>query len=406
MAVSAISWNSWPVATLKADRARRIALAAQGFCDAKPKGPVTVRQLRRVMDRMTILQLDSVNVLCRSHYLPVFARLGPYDRDKLNQYLYRSGEHFEYVSHEASITAQDHRPLLGHRMQYSRWKRAEKMATEVPEYPQAVLEEVAEHGPLSVKQLSDPGERTGPWWGMPKGKIALEWLYYTGRLAISERDHQFVTHYDLPERVLRPDVVAQPSVEEHEAKRQLALLGVRSHGIGTAADIADYFRLKTVETRNALDDAVAAGELERVDVQGWDQPAYLDPAARQPRSVSGRALLSPFDPVVWFRPRAERMFNFHYRIEIYVPESKRVFGYYVLPFLLDGELVGRVDLKADRQAGILRVRGSYHEEGVAPSRVAPELHGALNEMASWLDLDSVQVESEGNLAAGLKPLCG
>jgi uncharacterized protein YcaQ len=389
------------MARLGSARARRIALAAQGFCDRRPSGRPDVRHLRRVMDRMAVLQLDSVNALCRSHYLPVLARLGPYDRAKLDDYLYRSGEHFEYFSHEASLTAQDNQPYLRFRHRSVRWKGYARLERENPGYVQAVYDEVAADGPLSVRGLEDPGKRSGPWWGIPKGKAALEALYFTGRINISDRDLRFVSHYDLPHNVLRPDVLAHPDIDEPEAKKHLLELGARAHGIATGSDIADYFRLKVTEARPLLDRLVAEGRLEKVEVEGWSEPAYLHVEAAKPRSVSTRALLSPFDPVVWFRPRAERLFGFEYRIEIYVPEPKRVYGYYVLPFLLDDELVARVDLKADRQDGVLRVRGSYLEPDARADRVAPELAAALEEMAQWLGLDGVMAEPKGDLAPAL-----
>lgn len=378
-----------------------MALAAQGFCDPRPSGPVTARHHRRVLERMGALQLDSVNVVCRSHYLPVLARLGPYDRDGLDRFLYRSGHAFEYVSHEASITAQSLHPLLRWRMTRHRWRVHQAADDEITPYLQAVLDEVAASGPLTVKDLADPGARTGPWWGRSKGKVALERLYVSGRLAIAGRTPQFVTRYDLPERVIRPEVLAAPAVEEREAQRALLLLGARSHGIGTAADLADYFRLPMPVARPLLAELAAAGELEALEVAGWSEPAYVHPEVRRPRAVTGRALLSPFDPVVWFRPRAERLFGFRYRIEIYVPDHQRVHGYYVLPFLLDGELVARVDLKADRATGTLRVRGAYAEDGTDHPRVAAELAGALAELATWLALGSVTVEPRGDLAPTL-----
>jgi uncharacterized protein YcaQ len=392
------------VAEISLARARRIALAAQGFNDPKPTGTVGVRQFRRAMDRMTILQLDSVNVVCRSHYLPILARLGPYDRDKLNRYLYHSGEHFEYLSHEASFTSQQHQPLLRHRARQTRpWvQRVEK---DLAGYIEAVMEEVCERGPVSVKTLSDPGGRTGPWWGQSKGKLALECLYVTGRLAIKERTAMFVTVYDRPERVIEPAVLATPEPEPSEAQKNLLLMGARSHGIGTATDIADYFRLKMPVARPLLAELVEAGRLEQVTVEGWKEPAYLHPEAKRPRSINTAALLTPFDPIVWFRPRALRLFGFHYRIEIYVPEAKRVHGYYVLPFLLDEELVGRVDLKADRKTGVLRVRGSYAEPGVDTTRVAVEMSESLREMARWLGLDEVEVARRGDLAGKLRSAC-
>jgi uncharacterized protein YcaQ len=386
--------------TIKLAQARRIALAAQGFNDPKPTGRPTVRHLKRVMDRMSVLQLDSVNVLCRSHYLPVLARLGPYDRDKLDDFLYRSGRHYEYLTHVASITAQETEPLMRHRKR-EKGQRVEAFEKRSGSYVQAVLDEVAERGPLSIKELSDPGGRTGPWWGHSKGKQALESLYVTGRLAIKERTPTFTTVYDLPERVFRPEILAAPEPDIDDVHKQLLMLGAGSHGIGTAADIADYFRQRMPVIRPLLAELVADGRLEQVAVEGWDEPAYLHPEAKRPRSVPGRALLTPFDPMVWFRPRAERLFGFEYRIEIYVPEPKRVYGYYVLPFLLDEQLVARVDLKTDRKAGVLRVRGAYAEDGVDRVRVASELAESLQELAGWLDAEDVAVEPRGDLA---KPL--
>ncbi|MEL7156196.1 MAG: crosslink repair DNA glycosylase YcaQ family protein, partial [Actinomycetota bacterium] len=381
----------------------RMALAAQGFTDSRPGGAPTVRHFRRVMDRMTVLQLDSVNVVCRSHYLPMLARLGPYDRDKLDRFLYRSGENWEYLTHEASITSQDTYPYLRWRMKASRWKRGVQLERRVPDYIAAVLDEVAEHGPLSVKDLRDPGKRTGPWWGQSKGKVALEWLYVSGRLAIAERDRMFITRYDLPERVIRPEHLAADPVEEGEAQRHLLLLAARSLGVATMTDLADYVRLTNPQARPLVAELVADGRLEPVAVEGWDERGLVHPEAKRPRAVPGRALLSPFDPVVWCRPRALRLFDFHYRIEIYVPEPKRVHGYYVLPFLLNGELVARVDLKADRAERVLRVRGAYAEDdrGADPDEVTTSLMDALTEMAHWLDLDGVEVDPKGDLAPAL-----
>jgi len=387
---------------LRLDQARRIALAAQGFADPRPRAAPTVRQLRRVMNRMSALQLDSVNVLCRSHYLPVLARLGPYDRGKLDRYLYHSGEHFELYSHEAAVISQDLQPVMRYRSRARRWTHGPELEQKMPDYVQSVLAEVADRGPLSVKDLGDPGERTGPWWGQSKGKVTLDWLYHSGRLAIRERTPMFVTVYDLPENVIRPDVLARPEIDERESKKRQLALGARSHGIATDKCLADYFRLKVTEARPLLAELVAEGVLERVSVDGWSDGLYLHAEANRPRKIAARALLSPFDPVVWFRPRAQQLFDFEYRIEIYTPELKRVYGYYVLPFLLDEALVGRIDLKADRKAGLLLVRAAYLEAGITGrserDRVAMELQAALVEMAQWLDLDGVKVEDKGDLA--------
>ncbi len=395
--------------SVSVDAARRIALAAQGFNDSRPASP-GVRHFRRAMDRMSVLQLDSVNVLARSHYLPMMARLGPYDRARLDKYLYHSGEHFEYLAHVASISSQENHVLLRHRMRANQANRAAKIEQSLSGYVDAVLNEVKDRGPLSVKDLADPGERTGPWWGHSRGKVALECLYISGRLAIRERTKMFVTVYDLPERVLETDALSAPEMDDVDAKKQLLLKGAKAHGIGTAADIVDYFRLNGPQSRPLLAELVASGQLLEVNVEGWKEKALLHPEAKRPRSITGRALLSPFDPVVWFRPRAERLFNFQYRIEIYVPEAKRRYGYYVLPFMLDGELVGRVDLKADRKAGLLLARGSYLEPDVVTSidkaRVASELAVELAQMAEWLGLEGVKVAEKGNLAGLLAAAVG
>lgn len=347
---------------------------------------------------MTVLQLDSVNVLCRSHFLPMFARLGSYDQDKLDAWIWRSGENHEYIGHEASITQMELQPLLRHRMAERRWKEGERLQREQPEYVADVLNQIRERGSLSVSDLHDPGERSGPWWGMPKGKICLESSYWKGTLSISERTKTFLTHYDLPERVVPSEILDLPNPSVDEARKALLMLGARSHGIGTDRDLADYFRLKMPVARPLIAELVEEGLLEPVSVEGWDEVAYLHPDAKTPRAVNARALLSPFDPVVWFRPRAARLFDFEYRIEIYVPEPKRIYGYYVLPFLLGDQIVGRVDLKADRKKGLLLARGVFGEEGIDPDVVAPALARTLEEMAEWLGLDGVLVSRRGNLA--------
>ncbi len=350
---------------------------------------------------MTILQLDSVNVLCRSHFLPVFARLGAYDRDKLDHWIWQSGENHEFLSHEASITSMDLYPLIRHRMDIGRWKGGTKFKTENPDYLEAIRAEIDEHGPRSVKDLPDAGGRSGPWWGWSQGKVGLEVMYRNGDLSIAERTKTFLTRYDLPERVVPNELLEAELVDPQAAWRQMLLLGARSHGIGTDKDLADYFRLKVTDCRPLLADLVDAGELLQVEVDGWSDPAYLHPEAKRPRSVNARALLSPFDPVVWFRPRAERLFDFHYRIEIYVPEKKRVHGYYVLPFLLGDQIVGRVDVKADRKAGQLLAKAAFTEPGHDKTIVAAALGETLHEMAAWLELDGVKVGRRGDLASEL-----
>jgi len=389
-----------PTKTLSLAQARRIALAAQGFNDRRPSGRVDARHFRRALKRMTILQLDSVNALCRSHFLPMLARLGPYDRERLDDWIWRSRENVEFLSHEASITSMELLPLLRHRRRS--WKGYTRFEEEEPDYLQAVLAEVTERGPLSVSDLSEGGDRSGPWWGHSKGKRALEVLYTSGRLAIHERTQSFLTRYDLPERVLPEDLRSAPPLAAPRAHKDMLLLGARSHGVGTAKDIADYFRLKTSVARPLVRELVEEGALAEVRVEGWKDLAYFHPDSVQPRRVSARTFLSPFDPVVWFRPRAERLFDFHYRIEIYVPEAKRVHGYYVLPFLLGDELVGRADLKADRKTGRLVVQASFLEPGQDPERVASAMTESLREMAGFLGLDTVDARPKGDLNAALR----
>ena len=350
-----------------------------------------------------LIQLDSVNVLARSHYLPILARLGGYERDKLDQWLYRSGEMFEYWGHGASVLPVGLYPLLRYRMRaWEPGPRTRRVMEEHPGYIESVLVEVARRGPLSVTDLQEPGRRSGPWWGLSKGKTALGWLFAQGRLAIRERLPSFVVVYDLPERVLPEEVLAADEVPRDEATRRLLLLAARSCGVGTAADLADYYRIPPSYARPRLQELVEAGRLRVVEVEGWNGAAYLHPQTTIPRRVRGRALLSPFDSLIWYRERTERLFGFHYRIEIYVPAERRRHGYYVLPFLLDDHLVARVDLKAERRQGVLRVRGAYLEDGRERPRVARELAAELRTMASWLGLEAVAVERQGDLA----PLLG
>ncbi|MDP3984030.1 MAG: crosslink repair DNA glycosylase YcaQ family protein [Acidimicrobiia bacterium] len=387
---------------LTISQARRVALAAQGFADPRPSGRVDMRHLRRVVDRVGVVQLDSVNVVARAHYLPFFARLGNYPMTMADRLAWEAGEMVEYWAHEAALIPVHRWPLFRHRMERNwHWPSMDRWIAENPGVIDQVLAEVRNRGPLRPADLEHHDNASkGPWWDWSDAKLALEALFFTGRLTIPHRVN-FVRVYDLPERVLPPEVV-NTRVGDHEARRELLRLAVRHHGIGTVHDLADYYRFKTQASAPILADLARSGEIEEVEVPGWKGPVYLNPEAPIPRAIRGVALLCPFDPVVWFRPRAERLFDFHYRIEIYTPPAKRVYGYYVFPILLDGELVGRVDLKADRQSGVLRVRGSYVEDGQDPLRVAPPLAGELETMATWLGLGEVTVEPRGNLAAELR----
>ena len=379
-----------------------MALAAQGFAERRPTGRVDVRHLRRVLQRIKLLQLDSVNVVVRSHFMPFFSRLGPYPQELLHDMAFRRRELFEYWGHEASLLPVEHQPLFRHRMAEAKPRyRSATLFREHPEYAARVLEEVRANGPLTVADLEEPGERTGPWWGYGPGKVALEWHFRTGDLTTHER-RGFTRVYDLMERVLPGHILEQPEPPAAEAHRRLLLLAAEAHGVGTAKDLADYYRIKVPQARPRLEELADAGQLERVGIEGWRQPAFKHPDAKLPRKIEGRALLTPFDPVVWLRDRASRLFGFDYTIEIYVPEQKRRYGYYVMPFLLDGELVARVDLKADRQASVLRAQASHLEDGADATRVAAELAGELRTMASWLGLDRVEARRRGSLAGELR----
>ncbi len=390
--------------SLSLAQARRVALAAQGFTDPRPQGRVDRRHLRRVFDRVGLIQIDSVNVLVRSQELPLFARLGPHPRDLLPKAA-AAGELFEYWGHEASHIPAAQHPLFRWKMARAAehtWRGVARMSTERPGYVEAVYEMVAERGPVVAGELSERTAPKGAWWDWDHAKLALEWLFYTGRITARRRVNDFARLYDLPERMLPAAVLAAPTPSEPDARKALLLLAARSQGVGTLRDLAEYHRQHVPRCRPLVAELVEAGELLPAQVEGWKEPAYVHPEAALPRRVRARALLSPFDSVIWERPRVERLFGFHYRIEIYTPAPKRRFGYYVLPFLLGDELVGRVDLKAERALSTLLVRGAYTEPGVPEGPVAEALAGELGLMAGWLGLEQVVVEGRGELAPALK----
>jgi len=394
--------------SLTQDQARRFALAAQGFMRPRPAGRVDVRHFRRVLDTIGLLQLDSVNVLVRAHYLPMFSRLGPYDRAALDRWTAGSGELFEYWGHVASLLPTSLYPLFRWRMDQfaaESWRSVRRIMEERPAYIDDVLAQVTERGPIAVGNLDDPGQRGTGMWGWQPGKHALEWLFATGQIS-SYRTTNFTRLYDLPERVIPNQALRADPEERVEAFRLLLLDAGRHLGVATAADLGDYHRLHMPTARKVIADLAIAGDLQEVSVDGWDKPAFLHPEAVLPRRDGATALLSPFDSLIFNRDRAERLFDFHYRIEIYVPKPQREFGYYVLPFLLDGLLVARVDLKADRQSGALLVQSSYLEPGEDPGRVAPALAEELRRLGGWLDLSDVVVKRKGNLAARLAPAIG
>ncbi len=382
-------------------QARRIALAAQGFNDPRPTGRVDRRHLRRVLDRVGLIQIDSVNVLVRSQELPLFARLGPHPRTLIDDAT-RGGELFEYWVHEASLVPTDQYYLHRWRMREPYpWPSFRRRVEAQRDYTERVYDRVVADGPLVARDLEARVEKKGTWWDYDDGKTALEALFYVGRVAARRRPHDFARVYDLPERIIPAAALARPALPEHEARKELLVMAAKYHGVGTLQDLADYHRLTPTACKQPVTELVEEGRLVPVTVREWDRPAYLHPEARVPRRIRARALLSPFDPVVWNRDRALRMFGFHYRIEIYTPAAKRRHGYYVLPFLLGDALVGRVDLKADRPNRALLVQSAWMESGVNEDDVAAELMEELHLMASWLELDRVEVTGRGDLGPSL-----
>jgi uncharacterized protein len=390
---------------LPAALARRIALAAQGFAEPRPSTSVGTRQLRRLTERLAVIQIDSVNVLSRSHYLPAFSRLGNYPRAAMDDLTARRHAVFEYWAHEASFLPVRLQPHLRWRMadaEQHAWGNMVRLQRERPGFVAEVLERVRSEGPLKASDLLDgPRERSGEMWDWHAGKVALEWLFFTGQVTATHRTTSFEKVYDLTERVLPAAVLQTPTPEPADAVRELVRTAARALGVATERDLRDYFRLKPAAARTAIEELADAGELLPVDVAGWGVPAWSDPAARRPRWIRARALLSPFDSLVWERPRVERIFGFRYRLEIYTPAVKRVHGYYVLPFLLGDQLVARADLKADRRAGVLRVQSVHGEEGIQRALVADALADELRLMADWLELDDVVVSGAGDLAPDL-----
>jgi uncharacterized protein YcaQ len=391
---------------VSAASARRIALAAQGFGTPRPAA-VGTRQLNGLMQRLGILQIDSVNVFERSHYLPVVARLGPYDKALLDRLTLRpKAPYLEYWAHVATFIPRDDWGLWKWRMARMRDKYT-KPGSWVDTHPkmmQFVLDELRTNGPMAASEIEhDENVRRGPWWGLSDIKEALEFLFVFGDVVTAGRKG-FERVYALPEQIL-PPALLDAEVPVDDAHRELVRRAIHAHGIGTAKDIADYYRLYVATATRFLNELAEAGEVQRVTVEGWKAPAYLATGARIPRRIETAALLSPFDPVVWERERTERMFGFRYRIEIYTPAPKRVYGYYTLPALVDDQLVGRIDLKSDRQAGVLRVQSAWRETD-APRGVEERLVPALREIAAWQGLGDIHVVDRGDLARDLGAALG
>ena len=398
-----------PLLRLNNDQARRVALRAQGFGRPRPSGRVTMRQIGGLLDRVGLIQIDSVNVLARAHLLPPFSRLGPYDPAIIGRASGRAPRRLvEYWAHEASLIPPETHPLLRWRMarvDRDAWTTVRAAASE-PRLLEAILDEVGREGPQTAAEVGrrlDPGHLPGKkeWgWNWPPVKSGLEYLFFAGKLTAAGRTAQFERRYDLPERVLPAAVLDTPTPEPERAFAGLIEIAARAHGVGTAACLRDYFRLPARESDAAIAGLVAAGRLIPAEVEGFPAPAYMHHEASRPRRIEARALLAPFDPLVFERARLERLFGFRYRIEIYVPRQRRRFGYYVLPFLLNERLVARVDLKADRAGSALLVRSAWAEDG-APPETAAQLAAELESMAGWLGLDRVVVERRGDLAPEL-----
>ena len=388
--------------------ARRIALAAQGFARTRPAAAVSTGRMLGVTRCLGLHQIDSVNVLARAHYLPLFSRLGAYDRGLLDAAAWGPKKRlFEYWAHEASLLPVEMQPLLRWRMERAdrgegMWQRMRAYAGERRGEAMAVLERIRSGGAVAASDLREDNAGKG-WWQWSDAKTALEWLFWAGHVTAATRRTSFERVYDLPERVIPADILAIPTPAREEAQRRLLEISARAMGIATAADLRDYFRLKP-EATPRIAELVEEGVLAEVRVEGWRQPAYLQRNAALPRRrLDPAALLVPFDPLIWERSRTERLFGLRYRIEIYTPAEKRVHGYYVLPFLCGETIAARVDLKADRAAGLLRVQGAFLEPG-APADAPERLAAELKLMAEWLGLGGVTVAEKGDLAPALRTL--
>lgn len=401
-----------PVSLSRAE-ARRVALAAQGFAERRPTGRVDRRHLRKVMRRLELLQLDSVPVVIRTQYLPLFSRLGPYRAELLDAVAYpRPGadhEWFEAWSHEASLLPVEMEPWLRWSKRAARegrtWRPLQRIAKEAPDYVDRVLAEVEARGPIAPGELEDPRPGSGEWWGSRSaGAWALDWLFRIGAVGVRRRPG-FAKEYDLLERIVPDEVRSRPTPGYDESLDELLARAARAQGVASADCLVDYFRLPKRDAKARLPKLVEAGRLVPCRVEGWSRPAYLAPDARIPRSLDARALLSPFDPVVWCRPRIEALFDFEYRIEIYTPADKRRWGYYVLPFLMGDRLAARFDLKTDRARGVLEVRAAHLEPGESKAEVADAAARELAALARLVGVDRIRVGRRGNLAASLSRAC-
>jgi uncharacterized protein len=393
--------------TLSASQARRIALAAQGLADPKPQKPVGPAAFHKLARRLGAIQIDSVNVFVRTHYMPTFARLGPYPMSVLDKAAWgRRPSLFEYWGHVASFMPVEWQPLFRWRMAEGRDPHGRRksglteFARERQAYIDEVLAEIARRGPVTGGDFAPEGPRKSGWWEWSDGKIALEWLFRAGLITTRTR-RGFERVYDLTERVIPPAIMALPTPSAADAKRELVLISARAMGVATIADLADYFRLLQADVRASVATLIEAGAIEEVRVQGWREKAYVAVGAKLPRRATGAALLSPFDNMVWRRERTERMFDAHYRIGLYTPADQRVHGYYVLLFLLGERIAARVDLKADRKAGQLLVQAAHLEPGADEAEAAAALATELRSAATWQGLADLVVAKKGGLSTAL-----
>lgn len=393
--------------SLSVSQARRIALAAQGFLDPRPGGATDMRHLRRVLRRLHLIQMDSVNVLQRAHFMPLYSRLGPYPTELLERAAYRKPrELFEFWGHEASLITTDLQPLFRWRMARAEdfaWGSMVRVVREQPDLVRWVLEEVRGRGPITAAEIEHDAPRSKDHWGWNWSvvKQALEWLFFTGQVTAAERSSSFARRYDLPERVLPSAVLNAPTPAYPDAIRALVELSARALGVAAEPELRDYFRLPVEGFKQAVSELVDDRVLLPVTVRGWKNAAYLHHEARIPRWVRAATLVSPFDPLIWERGRTERLFDLSYRIEIYVPAAQRLYGYYVLPFLLGERFAARVDLKADRKAGVLRIPAAWLEPAADHEETAAALAVELHRLAGWLGLQAVSPPERGDFAEPL-----
>jgi len=387
---------------LSAADARRIAIAAQGFTAERPAA-ITRKHVRALAERLGAIQIDSVNVVARSHYLPPFARFGAYRHATLEDAAWgRKPDLFEYWGHAASLMPVAMQPLLRWRMAQAEHRTVwggRDLDGNFRKYADGIVKEIATRGPVTGGDFADEKREAG-WWNWSKGKQALEWLFYAGHITTRTR-RNFQRVYDLTERVLPEAIVHTPTPSTENAHRDLLRIAARAMGVATEHDLRDYFRMPVAETRARLAELVEEGALRQVDVEGWDKPAFLDPSAKRPRQGAAGALLSPFDSLIWFRARTERLFGTRVKLEIYTPAADRQHGYYVLPFLRDDAIAARVDLKSDRHAGVLRVQAAHLAPGAPRAETIEALANELRAMSVWLGLDGVAVARRGDIATSL-----